>query len=53
MYVLECPCGEWLTADDEDGIVAAAEEHLRAVHPDLADAYEREQILFMAREVAE
>jgi hypothetical protein len=48
MKVLNCPCGEQLSAADDDGIVEAAQRHLRAAHPDRADEYDREQILFMA-----
>jgi hypothetical protein len=48
-YVLRCPCGETLTAPTEDGIVEASFAHLRAEHPDMADEYEREHILFMAQ----
>jgi hypothetical protein len=48
MKVLTCPCGEELTAADDDGIVEVATRHLRAAHPDRADEYEREHILFMA-----
>lgn len=53
MYVLDCPCGEILTAADEDGIVAVAQAHLKDAHPDMADHYEREHILFMARQLAD
>jgi hypothetical protein len=45
---LRCPCGEVIVADDEDDLVAKANEHLAAEHPDLAGAYTRDQILFMA-----
>ncbi len=48
-YVLDCPCGETLTGDTEDDIVDVSTAHLRERHPDLADVYEREHILFMAR----
>ena len=48
MKVLNCPCGEQLSAADDDEIVEAAQRHLRAAHPDRADEYDREQILFMA-----
>ncbi len=48
-YVLSCPCGETLTAPSEDGIVEASLAHLREKHPELADKYEREHILMMAR----
>ncbi len=45
---LRCPCGELLEADDEDDLVAKANAHLAAEHPDLAGAYTRDDILFMA-----
>ncbi len=48
-YVLDCPCGERLTGDTEDDIVDVSLAHLRREHPDKADGYEREHILFMAR----
>jgi len=48
-YVLDCPCGKVLTGDTEDDIVEVAFAHLRAEHPDMADSYEREHVLFMAR----
>jgi predicted small metal-binding protein len=47
-YVLSCPCGERLTGDSEDEIVETSFAHLREKHPDMADSYEREHILFMA-----
>jgi len=48
-YVLDCPCGQTLTGDTEDDIVDVSLAHLREQHPDKADVYEREHILFMAR----
>jgi hypothetical protein len=48
-WVLDCPCGASLTGDDEDEIVEVSFAHLREKHPDMADHYEREHILFMAR----
>jgi hypothetical protein len=48
-YVLTCPCGERLTGDTEDDIVEVAFAHLREKHPDMADNYERDHILFMAQ----
>jgi hypothetical protein len=48
-YVLRCPCGETLTGPTEDTIVDVSFAHLRAQHPDMADGYEREHILFMAQ----
>jgi len=48
-YVLQCPCGAALTGLTEDEIVEVSFAHLREKHPDLADDYEREHILFMAQ----
>jgi hypothetical protein len=45
---LNCPCGEIIQGEDEDDLVEKAMEHLREKHPDLADHYTREHILFMA-----
>jgi predicted small metal-binding protein len=47
-YILHCPCGESLRADGEDEIVDISFAHLREKHPDMANDYEREHILFMA-----
>jgi hypothetical protein len=48
-YVLHCPCGETLTGLTEDEIVDVAKAHLQEKHPDMANTYEREHILFMAQ----
>ena len=45
---LDCPCGEHIEGEDEDDLVEKALAHLREKHPDLADVYDREHILFMA-----
>lgn len=47
-WVLQCPCGARLVADTEDDIVDVSFAHLAEQHPDMADSYEREHILFMA-----
>jgi hypothetical protein len=47
-YVLQCPCGQTLRGDTEDEIVDLSFAHLRVAHPDMANDYEREHILFMA-----
>lgn len=47
-YVLQCPCGQSLRGDTEDEIVETSFSHLREKHPDMANDYEREHILFMA-----
>jgi predicted small metal-binding protein len=48
-YVVDCPCGKTLTGDDEDEIVEVTFAHLREAHPERADEYERDHVLFMAR----
>lgn len=48
-FVLTCPCGETLTAPTEDDIVRVSFAHLQEKHPDVADNYDREHVLFMAR----
>jgi predicted small metal-binding protein len=47
-WLLRCPCGAALEGSSEDEIVELSFDHLRAEHPDMADEYEREHILFMA-----
>ena len=47
-WALHCPCGTTLLAPSEDEIVDVSFAHLREKHPDMADHYEREHILFMA-----
>ena len=42
------PCGTVIRGDDEDDLVEKAFAHLREKHPNMADDYEREHILFMA-----
>jgi hypothetical protein len=48
-WVLHCPCGQMLESGSEDGIVEVSLAHLQEKHPDMADVYEREHILFMAQ----
>jgi hypothetical protein len=43
---LNCPCGEYITAEDEDQLVERVQAHLAAEHP--GREYDREMILFMA-----
>jgi predicted small metal-binding protein len=45
---LACPCGEMVRGETEDDLVEKAQAHLKAKHPDRADDYTREHILFMA-----
>ena len=50
MKVLRCPCGEQITAATEEEIIARAKDHLERAHPDLADEYGPEHILFMTQD---
>jgi hypothetical protein len=43
---LDCPCGQRITAEDEDTLVAKAKDHLAERHPD--KDYSRDEILFLA-----
>ncbi len=53
VWILNCPCGEALRGYTEDEIVDISFAHLREKHPDMADHYEREHILFMAVKFAD
>ena len=45
-HTIECPCGTVLRGDDEEHVVAAAQDHARSVHDmELSD----EQARAMAR----
>jgi hypothetical protein len=48
-WVLRCPCGIMLQGGSEDEVVGASFAHLREKHPDMADDYGREDVLFMAQ----
>ena len=48
MKLLQCPCGEEITAPDDDALVELTQRHLTDAHPDRAGEYQREHILFMA-----
>ena len=43
---LDCPCGVRLRGENEDELVALAQQHLKEKHPGLE--YSRDEILFMA-----
>jgi hypothetical protein len=51
MKLLQCPCGEEITGSDEDDLVSKAKAHLADKHPERAEEYQREHILFMTRDV--
>ncbi len=44
----QCACGATVTAEDEEGFLAAVGQHVETTHPDLAGTMTREQILGMA-----
>jgi len=50
-YLLDCPCGATLPGVTEDELVEVSFAHLNEKHPEMADDYEREHILVMARRV--
>ena len=43
---LNCPCGEYITGEDEDDLVAKVQAHLADEHH--GREYDRDAILFMA-----
>lgn len=43
---LNCPCGEYIKASDEDELVMRTQRHLAENHP--SHDYTREEILFIA-----
>ncbi|GAA3861507.1 DUF1059 domain-containing protein [Saccharothrix violaceirubra] len=43
---ITCPCGEQITGQDEDDLVAKTQAHLKEKHP--GHDYSRDEILFMA-----
>ncbi|GAA1836209.1 DUF1059 domain-containing protein [Pseudonocardia ailaonensis] len=43
---LSCPCGEHITAENEDELVVKTQAHLKENHPD--HEYSRDEILFIA-----
>jgi predicted small metal-binding protein len=49
-YVINCDCGFVVRAENEDELVANAEQHIRDAHPDMIDKLTREDFLAMAEE---
>ena len=47
---IKCECGEVIRADDEEALLAKAEQHINANHPDLAGKITRDDLLAMAEE---
>jgi hypothetical protein len=48
--VVHCPCGEDVSGESEDELVANVEQHVEEHHPDQVGQMGREQILEMAHE---
>jgi len=48
--VVNCPCGEVVTGETDDEIVADVGQHVEKVHPEKMGARSREQVLDMAFE---
>jgi hypothetical protein len=47
---INCPCGQTVTGETDDQLVANTEEHMRAKHPEMVGTKSREEILAMAHE---
>jgi predicted small metal-binding protein len=47
---INCPCGETVTGEDDDQLVASTEEHIREKHPEMVGTKSREEIIAMAHE---
>ncbi|MGB2953579.1 MAG: DUF1059 domain-containing protein [Gaiellaceae bacterium] len=48
--LINCECGYQVRGEDDDELVANAEQHIREVHPDMEGQMSREQLLGMAEE---
>jgi ABC-type dipeptide/oligopeptide/nickel transport system ATPase component len=47
---INCPCGETLTGETDDELVANTEDHIREKHPEMVGTKSREEILAMAHD---
>jgi hypothetical protein len=47
---INCPCGQTVTGDNDDQLVANVEGHILEKHPDMVGTKSREDILAMAHE---
>lgn len=48
--VIQCECGHLVQGNDEAALLAAAHEHIAAVHPDLVGRLSDEDLRAMARQ---
>jgi len=46
---VDCPCGETVSGESDEELVANVEQHIQDRHPDLVGTMSREQILGMAQ----
>ena len=49
-YTINCDCGYVVRADNEDELVANAQQHIQDAHPDMVGKVSREDFLAMAEE---
>jgi hypothetical protein len=42
--MIRCECGEIVRGEDEQQVLAAANEHIQAAHPDQADSFNDSQL---------
>jgi predicted small metal-binding protein len=47
---VNCPCGEVVSGESDDELVANVEAHIQDKHPEMVGTMSREQILGMAQE---
>lgn len=48
--IINCECGHVVRGETDEELVANADEHIRAAHPELVGQITREQVLAMAEE---
>jgi predicted small metal-binding protein len=48
--VINCACGETVRGETEEEVLDNAEQHVRDVHPDMADQFTRETLAGMVTE---
>ena len=51
--LIHCACGQVVRGSTDDELVAAADQHIQADHPDLVGKMSRADILAMAEEAPE
>ena len=49
-YVINCDCGYVVRAEDEDTLVANAQQHIQDSHPDMVGKVSREDLLAQAEQ---